>query len=180
MRLEMILTGLLLASCLYGQNKVPNDTIHWSESKKISWSDFKGEPQLYTGLMGEAFCMNSGYYERPNAFTKTNFKVYAVFDRTKSWINPDAKSDYGLLYFRVMFNLYEKHARELRKELSENNPGKDVNSFFQEKYNVSMTALSDEFNEFRNDTRMGQDKGALLRWEKKVNEDLLGLDSYKE
>jgi hypothetical protein len=179
MRLKMIIAGLFIVLCLNGQNKVPNDTIHWNENRKLSWSDFKGEPQLYSGLAGEAFCMNSGYYDRPNAFSKTNFKVYAVFDRTKSWFNPDAKNDYGLLYFQVMFNLYEKHARKLRKELSENKPGKDINSFFQEKYNASMTALSDEFNEFRNDTRMGQDKGALIRWDKQAQADLKLLENYK-
>jgi hypothetical protein len=179
MRLEAIIAGFLFVSSLFGQDKVPNDTIHWNESKKITWEDFKGKPQLYTGFMGEAFCMNSGYYDKPNAFSKTNFKVYAVFDRTKSWVNPDAKSDYGLLYFQVMFNLYEKHARKLRKELSENKPGKDINSFFQEKYNASMTALSDEFNEFRNDTRMGQDKGVLIRWDKQVQADLKLLENYK-
>jgi hypothetical protein len=179
MRIKMIVAGLFIVLCLNGQNKVPNDTIHWNENRKLSWSDFKGEPHLYYGLAGEAFCMNSGYYDRPNAFAKTNYHVYTVFDRTISWVNPDAKNDYVLLYFQVMFNLYEKHARELRKELTEKNSGKDINSFFQEKYNVSMTALSDEFNEFRNDTRIGQDKGALLRWDKQVQADLKLLENYK-
>jgi len=77
-----------------------------------------------------------------------------------------------------MFNLYELHARELRKELSEADFGKDINSVFQEKHNTSMTALSDEFNEFRNDTRMGQDKGALLRWDKKIKDDLKLLENW--
>jgi|WetSurMetagenome_2_1015567.scaffolds.fasta_scaffold00609_13 hypothetical protein len=179
MKLKLILSGLLISCFVYGQEKTPNDTIHWSENRKISWDDFKGKPQIYTGFIGEAFCMNAGFYDKPNALSEINFRVYSIFDRTKSWVNPEARSEYGLLYFQVMFNIYEKHARMLRKTLSETKFGKDVNSVFMIKYNDSMTALSDEFNEFRNDTRMGQDKGALLRWDKQVQADLKLLEKYK-
>ena len=178
MRITLIITGLLLAYQTFAQSNQPNDTLHWNENRKLSWDDFKGEPLDYTGFQGEAFCMNLANYERPNAFSKTTFKVTAVFDRTKSWVNPKAKTDLGLLYFQVMFDLFELHARELIKELSEANLGNDPNTIFQEKYNNSMTALTNEFNEFRKDTKLGQDSNALTDWYKKTQEKLKLLDNY--
>jgi len=78
-----------------------------------------------------------------------------------------------------MFDLYELHARKLKMDLSEANPGNDVNAIFQEKYNNSMTALLNEFNEFRKATRLGQDSNALTDWHKKTQEKLKLLDNYK-
>ncbi|MBP1674667.1 MAG: hypothetical protein H6Q24_805 [Bacteroidetes bacterium] len=178
-RISITIAGLILACQIFAQSNLPNDTLHWNENRKLSWNDFKGEPLDYTGFQGEAFCMNMANYERPNAFSKTTFAVTAVFDRTKSWVNPKAKTDQGLLYFQVMFDLYELHARELKKELSEINLGNDPNSIFQEEYNHSMTALSNEFNEFRKDTKLGQDSNVLTDWNRKTQEKLKLLDNYK-
>jgi hypothetical protein len=179
MRITMTIAGIILAIQIFAQSNLVNDTLHWNENRKLSWNDFKGEPLDYTGFQGEAFCLNMANFERPHAFSKTIFKVTAVFDRTKSWFNPEARTDGGLLYFQVMFDLYELHARELRKELSETKFGKDPNAVFQEKYNNSMTALTNEYNEFRKETKLGKDSNALRDWHYKTQEKLILLDNYK-
>lgn len=179
MRISITIAGLILACQVFAQSNLPNDTLHWNENRKLSWDDFRGEPLDYTGFHGEAFCMNLANYERPDAFAKTTYKVIAVFDRTKSWITPKAKTDQGLQYFQVMFDLYELHARALKKELSELTPGGDPGAVFQEKYNNSMTALTDEFNEFRKETRLGQDAEVLAKWYQRTREKLRLHDSYQ-
>ena len=179
MRISLTIACLLLVWQTFGQTNLPNDTLQWNENQKLSWNDFKGDPLDYTGFQGEAFCMNLANYERPNIFAKTTFKVTAVFDRTKSWVNPKAKTDNGLLYFQIMFDLYELYARELKKELSETDFGNDPNGVFQQKYNSSMTSLTNEFNEFRKETKLGQDSNALTVWYKKTQEKLTLLDNYK-
>jgi len=170
--------GLFLITA-NGQTPVPNDTLQWRESRPLTWDDFRGEPMAGLGLMGEVFCMNLANFERPNAFQKTKFKVVAMFDRTKSWIDPDAKSEVGLTYFQVMFNIYEVHARSLRKDLATSKFGYDPTPQFQEKYNNSMTNLSNEFNQFRRETKMGTDVDSLMDWKTKVEEELRQLDEYK-
>jgi len=42
-----------------------------------------------------------------------------------------------------------------------------------------MTALSNEFNEFRKDTKLGQDSNVLTDWNRKTQEKLKLLDNYK-
>jgi hypothetical protein len=174
-----MIASLLFTWQTFGQTNLSNDTLQWNENRKLSWNDFKGEPLDYTGFQGEAFCMILANYERPNIFAKTTFNVIAVFDRTKSWVNPNAKANNGLLYFQIMFDLYELHARELKKELSETDFGNDLNGVFQQKYNSSMTSLTNEFNEFRKETRLGQDSNTLAVWNKKTQEKLTLLCNYK-
>jgi len=180
--MRYILTGLFFGLLLSvkAQTPVSNDTLQWNENRPLSWSDFKGEPMEGVGLSGEVFCMNLANYERPNAFQKTKFKVVAIFDRTKSWINTEAKSDVGLTYFQVMFNIYEVHARNLRKDLATSKFKADPNPEFQEKYNTSMTNLINEFNQFRRETKMGLDTAALATWKTKVKEELTTLEEYKK
>jgi hypothetical protein len=67
----------------------------------------------------------------------------------------------------------------LKKELSETDFGNDPNGVFQQKYNSSMTSLTNEFNEFRKETKLGQDSNALAVWYKKTQEKLTLLDNYK-
>lgn len=163
---------------LFGQDNISNDTIHWKKDR-LSWDDFKGEAIEGIGMLGEAFCMNLANFEKPNMYQKTKFDVVAIFDRTKSWVDTNNTSEIGLIYFQVMFNIYEVHARLLKKELANTKFGMNPNSIFQEKYNASMTNLMNEFNLFRRETKMGSDVQALMSWKLKVDEELLALEKFK-
>ncbi len=173
-----IFFGLSLLTA-QGQTNVSNDTIQWRESRPITWDDFKGEPMEGVGLAGEVFCMNLANFERPNAFQKTKFKVVAIFDRKISWIDKDSRTETGLIYFQVMFNIYEVHARNLRKDLATSKFGYDPTPLFQEKYSNSMTNLASEFNQFRRETKMGADVDALMIWKKRVEDELMALEEYR-
>ncbi len=173
----IILSGSLIYSYSIAQINTSADAIHWNKNYQLSWTDFQGEPMDFSGLGAEATCFLFANYTRATAFSKLKFHIEAVFDRSKSWVSPKAKSDLGLTYFRLMFDLYELHARQLRKELSETKFGIDPNPLFQEKYNNTMQALTDEFNEFRKQTKMGTDKAALDYWNNKI---FVASDRLKE
>ena len=164
---------------LNAQTAPSNDTLHWKSSKPLSWEDFKGEAIEGIGLQGEAFCMNLASFNKPNAFQKTRFEVAAIFDRQKSWVLEDMKDDGVLEYFQIMFNIYEVHARKLRKDLSETKFGLDPNTIFQEKYNHSMSELMNQFNAYRKETKMGLDLAAVKSWKVKIGEELKSLEAHK-
>jgi hypothetical protein len=179
MRLYLTLACLVLINTVFGQTNVSNDTLHWNENRKLKWEDFRGEPQEYSGFIGECFCMNLANFERPNIFSKTTFTVISLFDRTKSWVSTSAKSDIGLVYFQTIFNIYELHARELRKELSATKFGTDPTKIFQDKYNASMTDLMNHYNQFRKETKMGSDTNILKLWSGEVQSSLDSLNNYR-
>jgi hypothetical protein len=170
----------LISVNLAAQTGQSADTVCWDEGYHLTWTDFKGEPLEFTGLGAEATCFLFANFERTTAFSKLIFHVNAVFDRTSSWVNPKAKSESGLVYFRLMFDLYEVHARQLRKELAETRFGLDPNPLFRKKYNNAMNTLMNEFNEFRKETKMGTDKLALYSWKSRIAKELGDLKDYAE
>ncbi len=170
---------LFCALKINSQTSLSNDTLIWHLSRPLSWSDFKGEVIDGIGLSGEIFCMNLANFEKKNALVKTTYSVVSVFDRNKSWVDPKIKTSHGLMYFQVTFDIYEVHARKLRKDLSEADFGSDPNQQFQQKYNASMTELTQEFNSFRKETKMGSVMGELKKWRIKIDEELKQLESYK-
>jgi hypothetical protein len=164
---------------LNAQTDLSEDTLHWHSSRPLNWDDFNGEVIEDIGRSGEAICMNLASFKKPNLFQKTKFEVLAIFDRKQSWVVDEMKNNDGLTYFQIMFNIYEVHARKLRKDLSETKFGLDPNSIFQEKYHHSMSELMNDFNAFRRETKMGQEEEAVSRWKVKVEEELESLKQYR-
>lgn len=155
-----------------------NDTLHWKESKPLSWADFKGKPK--TGMSGEAFCQLDANYEKPNPLKKTKFKIYAVWDKKKSWIAPGSKTEDELLYYQILFSIYEVHARKLRKEFSETKFGLNPEAEFRTKYNAATENITDETNEYRDETKEGEDKAAVKKWDDKIKKEIKDLEKFHE
>lgn len=169
---------LFISSTIFSQTKTPNDTLHWKENKPLSWEDFKGKPK--SGMSGEAFCQLDANYEKPNPLKKTKFKIYAVWNKSKSWITPASKTADELLYYQVLFNIYETHARKLRKELSETKFGLNPEAEFRQKYNSVVENITDESNEYRDETNEGADTVMVKKWNDKMKEGLKLLEKFQE
>lgn len=174
----LLVFALLLASAVAGQ-AFSGDTLVWSESRLLRVSDFKGDSMDFTGLSGEAICMNLAYYEQPDSFSKPRFSVISVFDRSQSWLSRKTRSTNEILFFQVIFNLFELHARELRKELDQSAPGEDMTREFQRMYNQSLAVLSQEYYEFRKQAKMGKYKEVVSRWDEDVRKKIKDLDNFK-
>lgn len=166
-------TNLLIA-----QSK--SDTLHWNSNRPLTWGDFLGQPKNISGMKGEAFCMAYAKYAKPNPLKKTKFKVYAIWDRKKSWVLPASKTKEDLQYYQVLYNLYELNARRLRKELSETKFGINPDQVFQEKYNASNAKLIDETDSYKEETEAGTNEDAVKKWDEKVKTELKELEQHKE
>jgi hypothetical protein len=100
---------LLVLSATAQQVKVSDDTLHWNANRPLQWSNFKAEPVEGGSLEGQILCLNLAGFQRQSAHHITEFKTVSVFDRLNSWMPEDKRSDEGLKYFQVMFNIYELH-----------------------------------------------------------------------
>lgn len=170
-----MLVGLSTSLVCAQQKPLSADTLHWSSSRPLTWDDFKGKPIGGIGFFGEAYCQNAANFEKASTFSKTKTTVTAIFDRRNSWVDPTQKTDQGLLYFQVMFNLFEVHARELRKKLKETKLGMNPTKVFQQLHGESMSMLSDEYGKFREETGAGSDLSELNRWDALVQQKLWNL-----
>ena len=89
------------------------------------------------------------------------------------------RTDLGLSYFQVMFNIYELHSRKMKKEYALSRSAKDPDAAFKEKYSNSGIDRSADLNQFKKETKMGLDSTALAAWRLKVDEELKALEYYR-
>jgi hypothetical protein len=171
----------ILHLSVYGQQEqFSGDTLHWNSTRLLTWDDFKGKPVQGIGFFGEALCQNAANFQKMTGFSKTKTFVHAIFDRRNSWVDPEQKSDQGLLYFQVMFNLFEAHARELRKSLKETKLGFNPTNKFEELHGISMSKLADEYALFRAETKAGSDAVSLTKWDEKIRQRIQALHDHPD
>ncbi|MFM1876674.1 MAG: hypothetical protein RL266_2411 [Bacteroidota bacterium] len=176
--LTSLIILVLLSSELLAQTSL-NDTIHWRAQRPLTYDDFKGEAMEFTGFVGENFCLLSANYNRPNTFAKTEYQIEAIWDRQKSWLAKDAQTKESLLFFQVCFDIYELHARLLRKKCAEFPRNTDPTQILQPTYNQAMSGLMEEYNMFRKETKMGSDSEAVLAWSDAIRQKLDQLQEFK-
>ncbi len=153
------------------------DTLHWSSVQPLRGSDFKMEPQTYSGLGGESLCMLSTNFTKAGAFTRTKFEVAAYFDRAKSWIDLNGDRAAMVAYFQVLFDIYELHARQLKQELEQQAPRGNPTEFMHARYDAAMAAITEQSNQFRKESRMGMNHDVVKQWQNRIEVDIASLPS---
>lgn len=151
------------------------DTLHWSAARPLQPWDFRMEPQAYTGLAGESFCLLAVSFAKPHAFARTKFEVAAYFDRAKSWIDPNGDQAAMVAYFQVLFDIYELHARQLKQELEQQAPRGNPTEFMHARYDAAMAAITEQNNQFRKESRMGMDHDMVKQWQNRIEVEITSL-----
>jgi len=155
------------------------DTIHWIDYRKLNWSDFKGEAIDLPNMSGQSLMVVLANFQKITLFLPVKTSVVTVFDRKNSWTSTDGKTEQLLKYYQVMFDLYEVYSRKLKKEFKKTKFGLDPNKVFQEKYNASLTALSDRSKQYMKETKMGSDNDVIEKWDRTIQSELKELEEYK-
>jgi hypothetical protein len=167
---------IALAFSSYSQ-QTSNDTIQWSESRKLDWKDFSGKAAAKSGALGHAtLLMNAKYHKGLKATTS----VDAVFDRKSSFAADNEKNPAMLKYYQTLFNLYEAESRKLRKEFKETRFGLDPDKVFQEKYNAALTALDERVDNYIEETETGSNVAELTKWSNAVQAELKDLETFRK
>ena len=96
------------------------DTIAWSATKRLQWSDFKGRPSG-SSFMAQSNCLFS-YSVDPKmkeGICYLNIRLSACFEKTNSWVKKGNDKDALLAHEQLHFDICEVNVRALRKRLSE-------------------------------------------------------------
>lgn len=158
------------------------DTLYYSYSRKLKWSDFKGTPRQasnsaalsFTGFSYDATTIK----KRDTVIVNLSMQVY--FDREGSWVRRGGQNSYALSHEQLHFDIAKLAALAFRDSLLSTN-------FSFEYYPIeihmlywdcwrNMNVMQDAFD---TQTRHGMDHGAEAAWEKRINRALLsGLDQH--
>jgi hypothetical protein len=180
-----IIISVLFASCAIlapqkEQTINPKDMVSWSDTTKLTWNDFQGQPIKEASFASELFVQYNAFFQKPTMFLPARTTVECYVDKRVSWALKGKATVQLLLYNQTLFDLYELYARKLRKKFSESNFGiADPAGVFQSIYQANSNELSQMISQYRTDTIMGANNKLTKEWSAMLAKELKDLDEYK-
>jgi hypothetical protein len=152
------------------------DTLYYSATRKLQWSDFRGTPRpgspsaalSFTGFSYDASALQDSNSVRVTLY----LQVY--FDRRGSWVRPGEKNNYALSHEQLHFDI-AKVAEEqfidsvLTRTFSPAYYGIEIHFLYWDMWGK----MNDMQQQFDAETRHGQDHGREEQWEQKIRRLLL-------
>ena len=186
-KLSFLLLSLLLFQCTPGklseihQTYNQDDYLYWSDSRKLSWDDFKGVPQGSSNDYSTEIYVSIPSSIEKTAVTPPTLASVCVFDKKRSWVNKNIANDTLLLYCQTIFDIHEVYARKLRKTFLETDFGlNDFKEKYQSMVDKNNSDLANRIEDFRRESFYGQNKVAVMQWEAKIKNELLELNQFKQ
>lgn len=168
-----------LTLCVDAYSQCEEDQIIcWSKNRKLLWSDFK-KVKVNDKESFDALTYSYIHVIPLSKSEKPDYKVFAKFDRIKSWVN-DNRSKELLDHEQLHFDISELYTRKIRK-------GIDSLHLFgvsdKKKYIKLINELMSKCNKtndfYDQETYHGSYDEMQKIWELRISEELLNYDKYK-
>ena len=156
------------------------DYLIWSETRKLTWDDFKGTPIENSSLVTEIVIQNPSLIEQQNLISSPKFEAICFVNRNTSWAIKERVTDNLLKYNQTIFDIYELYTRKLKQSFAY----AELNAFnSSEKYKILTEAnyaeLISKLKNFRSESKMGSEENIVDKWATKINSELEKLKIYK-
>jgi Bacterial protein of unknown function (DUF922) len=172
------LIGAFLLTCsfsLHNSARHDNETLPWSDTRRLTWDDFKARPDnnsTNAALTSSGIEFKYGYSNAQFTFT-----INCMFEKNKSW--GKVKTDYILAHEQGHFDISEIHARKLNKALKYysfniTTAAKDIGTV----YDRLMKEQTDMQNLYDNESNYSRNKEQQALWLEKIKKELEGLKEY--
>jgi hypothetical protein len=182
----VLIFAFLLSSCAtttpsQGTTYNPEDIVRWSDTVKLSWDDFTGEPESNTTLGSEIIVLTPATFHKPTFLNPASTKVECFMVKNASWVVKAKAKKQLLTYNQTLFDIYELSARKLRKRVVETNFGvMDPVSLFNGIYSEHNDELSKIISQYRSETEIGNKAKKLTEWSEKIAQELKDLEAFKD
>ena len=162
--------GLLIAFVILCSYVVAPERIAWESNKKLSWKDFKGNPNANGGFVASTSSgMSQSYVINGNGLlNKKETHVTAHFYPEYSWYSAKDTTARLLKHEQTHFDITEIHARILNRRIQSyaftSNSKKEVKALYEqveEERRVMQRAFDKETNHSIN-------REAERKWEEKI------------
>ena len=171
--------GTLAAAVFLCSSFSPNsDTLYWSPHRLIAWNDFLGRPQPGSphGAMSNVG-VSLKHEQRGN---QVNFQIEAFFNKRKSWVRDDTRTDDALSHEQGHFDIAEIHARLLRKSISSiSSRGSTLVKKAYKEYESINTKLQDCQERYNAETEHHLNNIEQEKWNLWIANQLQQLEAYK-
>lgn len=156
--------------------------LNWSESYKLSWEDFKADPDFNSSavaITASGLTFSFSVKETNTEVISFSTEVKAHFYPEKSWYKPELANDHILGHEQLHFDITELHARKFRQEISMLKTTSSIKSDLKQlhkKINIELALMQDNYD---NETNYSRRHDMQTNWKVYVTEELQKLASYK-
>ncbi len=172
---KLLLIFLLSLSIPAISQKPDEELIHWSETRKLTWADYKGAVRTDT----DAVASTATYLGIEYNFNNKGFgyKITCSFSKTRSW--GSHKTEYVLAHEQGHFDIAEIFARKLNKQLSDYKFDKNNFKTDLKKIYDTITAEKEKMqNDYDRETNHSINKEKQAEWLKKIDYLLKEYESF--
>lgn len=145
----------------------------WSYERLLVWSDFVGQPDEPESIYAAATYAGLSLDVTDVSFSgRVSFKVRAVFDSHRSWVNTARLDDALLAHEQLHFDIAEVYARRLERKLNAMQlkvRDKEVAKKLLAQYN---TAQMQEQKRFDKECVHGLNREHEHKWRSKIDREL--------
>lgn len=167
--------AIFLFILLYVSGIQTNDLIPWSASRKLTWEDFKGNPDPRSpnaALTSSNINIEFGYDE--SGFT---YSIKCNFDKKRSWVR--IRNNEVLLHEQGHFDIAEIHARKLNKVMkayrfNAKTAANDLNNLYEKVMNEHTQAQT----LYDKETDYSRHKTKQEEWLKRIAAEMKSLQEY--
>jgi hypothetical protein len=161
---------LLCITVIQSNNQIP-----WSASRKLTWSDFKGNPDPHSSnaaLTSSNINIEFGYDEKG-----FQYSIKCRFDKDRSWVR--IKNNDVLVHEQGHFDIAEVYARKLNKlmkayQFNAKTASSDVNQLYEN----TMKQHRQTQIQYDQETDYSRNKLKQEEWLKKITDDLTSLEAF--
>lgn len=154
----------------------------WNESYKLSWADFKGEPNHNVSAVAiTASGISFGFSVRETDSEVVGFttEVFCHFYPEQSWYKPDIADAHVLGHEQLHFDITELHARKFRQRISMLKVSNTIKSELRQLNKTINKELSEMQNRYDAESNYSRDFENQAKWKNFVAEELEKLSKYK-
>ena len=157
-------------------------TLSWNESYKLSWSDFKGEPNYSvsaTAIAASGISFGLSVTSTDQQVISFTTNVFTHFYPKQSWYKPDIADAHVLGHEQLHFDITELYARKFRQSISQlkvsNAIRKELKNL-NETVNKELASVQDTYDD---ETDYSRNVEQQAKWKGYIASELQKLSKYK-
>jgi hypothetical protein len=171
----------MLFLCLIGS---PNEgeTIQWSETKKLSWTDFKGSVEADSdaaAVTASGITFSYAIRKTDDRITDFEARAEAHFYPENSWFIKDRCNDHILAHEQLHFDITELHVRIFRYRLEQLEVSPSIKAKLNALHKVVNKELADMQYQYDTQSQNSINKEEQAKWMAYVSENLQKFEAYK-
>ncbi|MDY2587210.1 DUF922 domain-containing protein [Winogradskyella aquimaris] len=179
MQLQQLILSILI---LFIGTSPYEDTITWNDTRKLSWEDFKADPNPNSEAVAlTASGITFGYSLKTSGKRIVDYttSVEAHFYPKKSWYLSEKANDHILAHEQLHFDITELYVRKFRQQLDRLVINQNIKTQMGQIHQAINEALDKTQKTYDEQTNHSINIEAQKYWHRYITEELKKLEKYK-